>query len=81
MTVTGAGEPRATTGPAEAPVVDRSSLDDDFYQSRPPGPASGDNPGYVRWLVEESMLGAAKASAAQFVGQGSMWQNPYAEPN
>jgi trehalose synthase len=56
-------------------------LDDDFYQSRPPGPASGDNPGYVRWLVEESMLGAAKASAAQFVGQGSMWQNPYAEPN
>ena len=27
------------------------------------------------------MLGAAKASAAQFVGQGSMWQNPYAKPN
>ena len=61
--------------------VDRADLDDDYYQSRPPGPASGDNPDYVKWLVEESMLGAAKASAAQFIGQGSMWQNPYAEPN
>ncbi|HWI00670.1 MAG TPA: maltose alpha-D-glucosyltransferase, partial [Propionibacteriaceae bacterium] len=33
------------------------------------------------WLVDESMLAAAKTSAAQSVGQGSMWQNPYAEPN
>ena len=96
MTVTGAGEPRASIEPVEDLLVDEvdidkvdidrvgfdsANLDDDHYQSRPPGPASGDNPDYVRWLVEESMLGAAKASAAQFVGQGSMWQNPYAEPN
>ena len=60
---------------------EKGDLEQEYYQSRPPGPASGDNPDYVRWLVEESMLGAAKASAAQFVGQGSMWQNPYAEPN
>ncbi|MET0840416.1 MAG: maltose alpha-D-glucosyltransferase, partial [Marmoricola sp.] len=51
------------------------------YQARPPGPASGDNPDYVSWLVGHSMLAAAKASAAQFIGQGSMWQNPYAQPN
>ena len=29
------------------------------------GPASGDNPEYVQWLVEESMLGDAKAFAKQ----------------
>jgi trehalose synthase len=51
------------------------------YQARPPGPASGDNPDYVSWLVGQSMLAAAKASASQFIGKGSMWQNPYAQPN
>src|SRR6478609_276816 len=81
MTVTGAGEPSISTDPVRDSLVGKADLDDDYYQSRPPGPASGDNPDYVRWLVEESMLGAAKTSAAQFVGQGSMWQNPYAEPN
>jgi trehalose synthase len=53
------------------------------WQRRSPGngPASGDNPEYVQWLVEESMLGDAKAFAKQFTGQGSMWQNPFADPD
>ena len=45
------------------------------------GPASGDNPAYVEWLTEESMLADAKTFAKQFTGQGSMWQNPYADPD
>ncbi|MEO7060350.1 MAG: alpha-amylase family protein, partial [Lapillicoccus sp.] len=45
------------------------------------GPASGDNPAYVEWLIEESMLADAKTFATQFTGQGSMWQNPYADPD
>jgi trehalose synthase len=81
MTVTGAGGASVPTEPVKDPFVDNTDLDDDYYQSRPPGPASGDNPAYVKWLIGESMLGAAKTSAAQFIGQGSMWQNPYAEPN
>src|SRR3954454_24439780 len=53
------------------------------WQRRSPGngPATGDNPDYVQWLVEESMLGDAKAFAKQFTGQGSMWQNPFADPD
>ena len=53
------------------------------WQRRSPGngPASGDNPEYVQWLVEQSMLGDAKAFAKQFTGQGSMWQNPFADPD
>ena len=81
MTVTGAGEPSISTDPVEEPLVRKANPEHDHYQSRPPGSASGDNPDYVKWLVEESMLGAAKTSGAQFIGQGSMWQNPYAEPN
>jgi trehalose synthase len=45
------------------------------------GPASGDNPAYVSWLVSQSMLADANAISQQFSGQGSMWQNPYATPN
>jgi len=53
------------------------------WQRRSPGngPPTGDNPDYVQWLVEESMLGDAKAFAKQFTGQGSMWQNPFADPD
>ena len=53
------------------------------WQRRSPGngPASGENREYVEWLVEESMLGDAKAFAMQFTGQGSMWQNPFADPD
>lgn len=45
------------------------------------GPAAGDNPAYVSWLVSQSMLADANEISRQFSGQGSMWQNPYATPN
>ena len=44
------------------------------------GPATGDNPVYVSWLLAGSMLGHADELARQFSGQGSMWQNPFASP-
>ena len=44
------------------------------------GPASGENPVYVAWLLAQSMLGHADELARQFSGQGSMWQNPFASP-
>lgn len=44
------------------------------------GPASGENPVYVSWLLSQSMLGHADELARQFSGQGSMWQNPFASP-
>ncbi|HEX8509909.1 MAG TPA: maltose alpha-D-glucosyltransferase [Propionibacteriaceae bacterium] len=45
------------------------------------GKATGDNPDYVSWLVEQSMLADAKAIASQFSGTGGMWQNPFANPD
>ena len=45
------------------------------------GPASGDNPAYVSWLLSQSMLADANAISQQFSGQGSMWQNPFANPD
>lgn len=45
------------------------------------GPARGDNPAYVSWLLSQSMLSDANEISQQFSGQGSMWQNPYAEPS
>ncbi|MGK2880912.1 MAG: maltose alpha-D-glucosyltransferase [Mycobacterium sp.] len=45
------------------------------------GPASGDNPAYVSWLLAQSMLADANEISQQFSGQGSMWQNPYATPS
>ncbi|HEY2206167.1 MAG TPA: maltose alpha-D-glucosyltransferase [Pseudonocardia sp.] len=45
------------------------------------GPATGENPAYVSWLVSQSMLADANEISQQFSGQGSMWQNPYANPN
>ena len=44
------------------------------------GPATGENPAYVGWLENQSMLSHANELARQFSGQGSMWQNPYANP-
>jgi trehalose synthase len=44
------------------------------------GKPSGDNAAYVSWLIEQSMLQDAKTFARQFSGQGSMWQNPFADP-
>ncbi len=45
------------------------------------GDPVGTNPAYVAWLERESMLSDARTIAGQFSGQGSMWQNPYANPN
>ena len=57
----------------------------DLFTAKPKvervGKPSGDNPAYVSWLVEQSMLQDAKTFATQFSGQGSMWQNPFANPD
>jgi trehalose synthase len=45
------------------------------------GKADGSNEEYVSWLTEQSMLTDAYEFAKQFSGQGSMWQNPYANPD
>ena len=45
------------------------------------GKPSGDNPDYVSWLTEQSMLADATEFAKLFSGQGSMWQNPFARPD
>ncbi|MGO1971814.1 MAG: maltose alpha-D-glucosyltransferase [Propionibacteriaceae bacterium] len=46
-----------------------------------PGRPVAGNPDYVDWLVEESMLADAGKIAGQFSGVGSMWQNPFANPD
>ena len=45
------------------------------------GSATGDNPAYVSWLLSQSMLSDANEISQQFSGQGSMWQNPFANPD
>jgi trehalose synthase len=45
------------------------------------GKPSGDNPDYVQWLTNQSMLEDAYEFAKHFSGQGSMWQNPFANPD
>jgi trehalose synthase len=45
------------------------------------GKADGSNSDYVDWLTEQSMLADAVEFAKQFSGQGSMWQNPFANPD
>ena len=45
------------------------------------GKASGENALYVSWLAEQSMLADAIEFGRQFSGQGSMWQNPFANPD
>jgi trehalose synthase len=45
------------------------------------GPASGDNDAYVSWLLSQSMLADANQISQQFSGQGTMWQNPFANPD
>ena len=57
----------------KAPFARRSVAED--------GPATGDNPAYVSWLLSQSMLADANEISQQFSGQGSMWQNPFANPN
>lgn len=45
------------------------------------GEPMGTNPFYVAWLERASMLRDANLIANQFSGKGSMWQNPFANPN
>jgi trehalose synthase len=45
------------------------------------GDPNAENESYVKWLVDQSMLWDAKQLAIQLSGQGSMWQNPYADPD
>ena len=45
------------------------------------GEPVGSNPAYVEWLRRQSMLHDANAIAGQFSGQGSMFQNPFANPD
>lgn len=37
------------------------------------------DPRYVQWLVDHSMLKAARDRAKSYAGQSRLWQNPYAE--
>lgn len=73
------------------------SYDEQFYPARPrplrpsvrraprtvqqSGDPSPTNVEYVNWLIDSSILRDAKLIAAQLSGKGSMWQNPYADPN
>ena len=45
------------------------------------GEPIGSNPSYVAWLRQESMLNDANVIARQFIGRGSMFQNPFARPD
>ncbi len=53
----------------------------DIIRSGLSGATDGSNDTYVKWLVEQSMLHDAQALATQLSGQGSMWQNPFADPD
>lgn len=73
------------------------SYDEQFYPARPrplrpsvrrsprvdtqSGDAHPSNPAYVDWLIKQSILHDATQIAEQLSGKGSMWQNPYADPN
>src|SRR3954452_8126764 len=57
----------------KAPVPRRRSTASD-------GAPVGTNPAYVSWLLSQSMLADANEIGRQFSGQGTMWQNPYANP-
>lgn len=63
--------PRARLRPQGAPSPDQVRS----------GEPLGSNPVYVEWLRGQSMLQDAKEIAAQLTGLGSMWQNPYAQPD
>ena len=45
------------------------------------GKPTGDNPAYVSWLVQESMLDDARAIASQFSGTGSRVSETSASPS
>src|ERR1700728_2732616 len=45
------------------------------------GEPNAENPGYVSWLIDESMLNDANELARQLSGSGNMLQNPFAHPD
>ena len=45
------------------------------------GEPNAENPKYVAWLMDESMLNDANALAKQLSGSGNMLQNPFADPD
>ena len=45
-----------------------------------PGQEAVSGDGYLRWLVERSMLHQAELTARRYSGQGQLWQHPYAIP-
>ena len=51
------------------------------HSVRTDGKPAGTNPTYVSWLLSQSMLADANTISRQFSGQGSMWQNPFANPD
>ena len=51
------------------------------HSVRTDGQPTGTNPTYVSWLLSQSMLADANTISRQFSGQGSMWQNPFANPD
>jgi trehalose synthase len=61
----------------KAPFARRSGAAD---VDRGNGAAAGTNPAYVSWLLSRSMLADANEISRQFSGQGTMWQNPFANP-
>src|SRR5450756_2404498 len=61
--------PRARLRGAQVPTVEQL------------GEPIGSNPSYVTWLRQESMLNDANVIARQFIGRGSMFQNPFARPD
>src|SRR5690349_1352664 len=58
----------------KAPVTRHRSTSTD-------GEPVGTNPLYVSWLLGQSMLADANQISRQFSGQGTMWQNPFANPS
>ncbi|WP_340540454.1 maltose alpha-D-glucosyltransferase [Nocardioides sp. GXZ039] len=63
--------PRARLRPQGSPMLGEDRT----------GEPVGTNPAYVMWLERSSMLHDATVIAGQFSGRGSMWQNPYAQPD
>ncbi|MBK8462269.1 MAG: maltose alpha-D-glucosyltransferase [Nigerium sp.] len=63
------------------PQARRRNLKASEALAPPPFEPDGRNPAYVRWLVDQSMLGDARTLGRQLAGHHMMWQNPFARPD
>lgn len=63
--------------------VTKSSIRDENsrYVRRDPMAPEADNPAYLQWLLEQSMLADADRWSRKLSGRSTMWQNPYARPD